>query len=186
MCFKYCITANFYKDQVEKIKTLIRKLDKEPIKGPAHKMAVKRALECGKNYENYFNQFNWKGLDFPISIDDISIFEKNNGISVNCFKNVGKDLIPIRQTNLNSEKHVDLLLVEDVENEDSHFILIHDRSAFEGRLGKKRHYYCNYCQKRFLAKDVMLRHSKECPNLNLGIMRFPKSDTYVYAISQYM
>jgi len=88
LCFKYCVVASFHKKQVEKIKTIIRRLDKLPIKGAAHRMAIHRELQLGLNYEKYFDEYNWDGLSFPIALEDITIFEENNGISVNCYKNV--------------------------------------------------------------------------------------------------
>jgi hypothetical protein len=57
---------------------------------------------------------------------------------------VGKDLIPSRLTTVESEKHVDLLLLEDEENEDAHYILLHDRAKFEGRHGVIRAQWKNF------------------------------------------
>jgi len=178
LCFQYCVTANFFMDEVEKVSTNKRRLDKQITTGRVHNQAVKRAQELGINYEQYFDTFDWSDLTFPIALDDIDIFEENNKISVNVLTNDGVNSIIIRQTILSSDKHVDLLLIED--NDDSHFVLIHDRSAFEGQSGKNRHHYCTFCQKRFKSKLVVTQHKKTCYNLNQGIMTFPKDKFYTF------
>jgi len=111
------------------------------------------------------------------------VFERNNNISVNCYKNIGKDIIPIYQTTMQCHRHVNLLYVE--EKKDSHFILIQDLSLLLGKHTQKKHFYCSYCQKRFLGKDVMNRHSKECRNLNLSVVKFPKANFYKFKHVEY-
>ena len=74
----------------------------------------------------YENQYNWKGLEFPVSIKKIDKFEKNNpGIAVNVLfsnkKSPKNDIYTVRRSerNVKCKKQVNLLMIED---------------------GKKRHY----------------------------------------------
>jgi len=46
-CFKYCITANFCKNELEKIYELIKKLNKEPTKGSGYIKSLKAYLQDG-------------------------------------------------------------------------------------------------------------------------------------------
>jgi len=77
LCFKYWFAAVFHKNEVEKIKTIIRRLDEQPIKG-AHRWAKRIELKLGINYEKYFDQDNWGALYFPIALEDFTIFEEDN------------------------------------------------------------------------------------------------------------
>jgi len=180
LCFKYCIAARFFMHEVEKINTRFRKYDKLPVKGMAHRNAIRRALENGRNYVDYFDRFDWEGINFPITLAEIDVFEENNNIAVNVFKNIGPDIVWIRKTTLGSEKLVELLLVEDSKTGKSHFILIHDRSKFEGKDGVRKHIFCTYCQKRFHGENALNKHQKQCYNMDHGIMEFPEEDSYKF------
>ena len=66
----------------------------------------------------YENQYNWKGLEFPVSIKKIDKFEKNNpGIAVNVLfsKKKSQNIYTVRRPehNVKCKKQVKLLLIED-------------------------------------------------------------------------
>ena len=71
------------------------------------------------NIVGYTNNYNWSGLEFPVAINKINEFEKNNDIAVNVL-GVKEQRIYIRRHSKHYDrKNVNLLLIED---------------------GKKRHY----------------------------------------------
>ena len=68
----------------------------------------------------YENQYNWKGLEFPVSIKKIAKFEKNNpGIAVNVFfsKKKNQNIYSVRRSkrNVKCKKQVNLLMIVDGE-----------------------------------------------------------------------
>ena len=71
---------------------------------------------------SYENQYNWKGLKFPVSTKNIDKFEKNSSdIAVNVFfnnkKNQKKNIYTVRRPgrNVKCEKQVNLLMIQDGE-----------------------------------------------------------------------
>jgi hypothetical protein len=178
LCFKYCIVANFFHEEVKEYKKRLRILWKQSTAGKDFDVTIKNTLQCGKNYEPFFERFSWDGLEFPVSLDDIETFERNNNISVNCFGNEGKNIFPIRLTTLDAEKQVNLLRLEYEDN--AHYVLIQDLDALLGQQLKHKHYYCRFCLKNFAGKNVLLKHKKQCPNIEFNIMEFPKEKYYVF------
>ena len=81
----------------------------------------KWAVICMSKLEPYENQYNWEGLEFPVSIKMIHKFEKNNpDIAVNMFSNKKsqkKNIYTIRWLgrNIKCKKLVNLLMIVDGE-----------------------------------------------------------------------
>ena len=68
----------------------------------------------------YINNYNWDGLEFPMAINKIDKFEKNNpDIAINVLSISGKDKIYIcRKTKYYKRKNtVNLLLIVDEEKD---------------------------------------------------------------------
>ena len=68
----------------------------------------------------YENQYNWKGVKFPVSIKKIDKFEKNNpGIAVNVLfsNNKNQNIYTARRSerNVKCKKQVNLLMIVDGE-----------------------------------------------------------------------
>ena len=68
----------------------------------------------------YENQYNWKGLEFPVSIKKIDKFEKKNlGIAVNLLfsKKKSQNIYTVRRSgrNVKCKKQVNLLMIEDAQ-----------------------------------------------------------------------
>ena len=77
-CFKWVVIAALYQ---------------EDIKHHPEKISL---------LEPYENQYNWKGLEFPVSIKNIDEFERNNpGIAVNVFSSNKKIKIYIQPAGQN-------------------------------------------------------------------------------------
>ena len=62
------------------------------------KWAVIAASEIGKdpqcvsNLRKFIDNYNWSGLEFPVSTKDIGVFENKNNVSVNVLAVEGKDI----------------------------------------------------------------------------------------------
>ena len=101
----------------------------------------------------YENQYNWKGLEFPVSIKKIDKFEKNNPrMAVNVLfsnkKSSKKDIYTVRKSerNVKCKKQVNLLMI--VASEKTHYTAIKNMSRPLSRLNgktKRAYHYCINC-----------------------------------------
>ena len=109
---------------------------------------IKHNLERVSLLRSYKNQYNWKGLEFPVSIKKIVKFEKNNpGIAVNLLfsnnKNQNIYTASRSERNVKGKKQVNLLLIVDRENR--HYTSIKSISRLLSKLnGKTRRAY-HFC-----------------------------------------
>ena len=103
----------------------------------------------------YENQYNWKGLEFPVSIKKIDKFEKNNpDIAVNVLfskkKNQNIYTAQRSERNVKCKKQVNLLMI--VDGEKRHYTAIKNISRLLSKLnGKTQHayHYCMNCLNGF-------------------------------------
>ena len=107
---------------------------------------VQKHSERVSKYWKYERELNFDGIEFPVSLKDITKFETRNGVSVNVF---GYDpevwIYPLRITKMKADRHVDLLLVTSEDN--FHYCLIKDFDKLMHRYNKYKgkKYFCKYC-----------------------------------------
>ena len=96
--------------------------------------SVTRALHPAKDHPERIEtkliksteNFNWDGITFPVNLKQIDRFEKqNDSLSINVF-GYANSVYPLRISQFDREKQVDLLLVSD-ENK-QHYCLIKSMS----------------------------------------------------------
>ncbi|XP_067212484.1 uncharacterized protein [Linepithema humile] len=89
-------------------------------------------------YPHYSTVLNLCGIEFPMTLPQISKFEKLNTISVNIFTTEDSKIIPLRLANDKMEKHVNLLYVPG--NNEAHLVLIKNLSQLvSSQLCKREH-----------------------------------------------
>ncbi|XP_036141075.1 uncharacterized protein LOC118645004 [Monomorium pharaonis] len=113
---------------------------------------AERNSERESSYPHYTNVLNFDDIEFPIALKDIKKFERLNNISVNVYE-IQKDqtetykILPLRLSNDKKEKHVNLLYVQDLREDNvGHFACIKDLSRLViSQLSKKEHkkYICD-------------------------------------------
>ena len=85
------------------------------IAGLDHK-EIKSHPERISNLERFANNYDWSGLKYPVAINKISKFEKNNNVSVNILGVKGQQIYICRKSKYNNQKNiVNLLLITDGE-----------------------------------------------------------------------
>ena len=135
-------------------------------------VAILHHKEIKKNHQRisrlrpYENQYNWKGLEFPVSIKKIDKFEKNNpDIAVNVLfsnkKNLDEDIYTVRRSerNVKCKKQVNLLMI--VDGEKRHYTKIRSISRLLSRLNgktKRVYHYCMNCLNDFQAASARDKH----------------------------
>ena len=58
------------------------------------------------NLREFADNYDWSGLEFPVSIKDIGKFETNNNVSVNMLGLEGKDIYIHRNSDYRSEREI--------------------------------------------------------------------------------
>nr|XP_012217214.1 PREDICTED: uncharacterized protein LOC105669052 [Linepithema humile] len=95
-------------------------------------------------YPHYSTVLNLCGIEFPMTLPQITKFEKLNAISVNVFTTEDSKIVPLRLADDKKEKHVNLLYV--CKNNNAHFVYIKNLSRLvSSQLSKhaNKKYICD-------------------------------------------
>ncbi|KYN09355.1 hypothetical protein ALC57_18531 [Trachymyrmex cornetzi] len=132
---------------------------------PAEKNVYRKS-----SYLDYTTVLKLEGIEFPVTLKQITKFEFLNDISINVFtkrerggKNDGNEIVPLRLTKEKKEKHVNLLYLQDSRRNDEnvigHFTWIKNLSRLIGsqlsKSTKKKHLCSRNC--RFTSLTVLRR-----------------------------
>ena len=113
--------------------------------------------------KKYENDLNFKGIDFPIKIKDITKFEKQNpnlpGINVFSVNDNNK-IYPLRVNQKDCQKTIDLFLHS--ENEKQHYSLIKNfsrlvRSQYTSHRSSKI-FICKKCLNHYTKEELLKKH----------------------------
>ena len=136
-CFKWCVGRSDCMDQKNKDRV------------------SERVIESTKKY-------NWDGIKFPVSLSQISKFEKQNkDVSVSVYGiNTADGLYPLRISKERRNKSVMMLMIEQEGN--SHYVLMQDLSPFVDQTSRRKTYPCRYCLHSFYRKELLDNHEPLC------------------------
>ena len=145
-CFKWAVIAALHHEEIRKGHQRISRL------GP------------------YENQYNWKEVEFPVSIKKIDQFEKNNpGKAVNVLfsskKSQKKNIYIVRSSerNVKCKKQANLLMIEDCEKR--HYTSIKGISRLLKSLSanhKTAYHFCMNCVNGFRTEAARDKHYEYC------------------------
>ncbi|KYN09457.1 hypothetical protein ALC57_18430, partial [Trachymyrmex cornetzi] len=131
------------------------------------------------SYPDYTTVLKLEGIEFPVTLKQITKFEFLNDISINVFtkrerggKNDGNEIVPLRFTKEKKEKHVNLLYLQDLRRNDEnvigHFTWIKNLSRLIGselsKSRKKKH--CDRCLHYFPTSEKLSLHTVDCTTTN--------------------
>lgn len=133
--------------------------------------AIVSALHPAKNnkermssYPHYKDILNLSNINFPMKIQDIPLFEKNNDLSVNVF---GLDeefqvVGPYHHTNKRNKTHINLLFLDDSDG-NQHYCWIKDLSrliSMQLSKHKTAKFICDGCLVYFQQKELLDKHQQ--------------------------
>ncbi|XP_067215258.1 uncharacterized protein [Linepithema humile] len=127
---------------------------------------VEKNSDRVSQYPHYSTVLNLCGIEIPMTLPQISKFEKLNTISVNVFT-MKEKIFPLRLTSNKMEKHVNLLYVHG--NNDAHFVCIKNMSRLvSSQLSKEKckKYICDRCLHYFRVIEKLSAHSVDCGKMN--------------------
>lgn len=117
---------------------------------------AKRNADRDSSYPHYTTVLNVQSIEFPMTLNQITKFERLNEISINVYsidsseeqkKKKTLNIFPIHLTCNKREKHVNLLYISDSEDE-AHFAWIKNLSRLVSSQVSKHHgrkYICDRC-----------------------------------------
>lgn len=114
-------------------------------------------------YEHELDRF-LNGIEFPITLDKVKLFEKRSGISINVYSYDEKYIVyPLIVADEEKEDHVDLLYIKDGNK--SHYCYIKNLSGLVGSQKtkhEKKIWICRRCLLHFGREDLLRVHREYC------------------------
>ena len=128
-------------------------------------------------YRQYEHLYDVTDLNFPISLQQISKFEKLNNISVSVYGYEDKTIYPLRVSieTYENDRHVELLLY--IKDDVSHYTLIRNFSRLVSSQVSKHNgvmHFCRFCLHGFSRPDLLSKHLPYCMNHGEQLTVFPK------------
>ena len=122
---------------------------------------AKQTAERLYHYQQFQDKLDFSGIEFPVTVDKIGKFERQNNISVNVF-GFEDVLFPLYITKEHFDIHVNLLLYS--HGTTRHYCLIKDlnKLLYSQSRRKCRMYYCRYCLHGFIREDLLQDHEPHC------------------------
>ena len=112
-----------------------------------------------------FEKFNWKGIEFPVSLNKIDKFEKQNPFAVNVFGIEGEKVYPLRISEEREKQVIDLLLIS--KGETTNYCWVKNKSRLlssQTSKHKSSRFFCDKCINHFPNKPALDKHLKYCSN----------------------
>ena len=153
-----------------------------------HHGEIEHHAERINNLKPFVSRYNWDGIKFPATTNQISKFEKQNpDIAVNVlFLHLGKEVRQyyISEYNGKRDKIVDLLLIEEWGKK--HYCAIKNRSKLLSKLNSNhngREHFCIYCLHSFHSEEACAKHREYCQDHDFCHVKLPKEEKKMVDIS---
>ena len=108
---------------------------------------IEKYTERESSYPHYRTILNLTNIEFPMTLKDISKFERLNAVSINVYGIENKQVIPLRFTDNKKEKHVNFLYLQDSHNDNlGHFAWIKNLSRLvNSQISRKKNkkFFCD-------------------------------------------
>ncbi|XP_065662566.1 uncharacterized protein LOC136085205 [Hydra vulgaris] len=118
-----------------------------------------------KELKDQAEKINWDKIEFPVSLNQITKFEKNNqDISVNVYGYENSEVHILHVSKNNDRKHlIDLLLISNGET--NYYCLIKNLSRLLSSQTSRQNtkvYYCRNCLLGFNSEESLSNHKSYC------------------------
>ena len=129
----------------------------------------------------YAERYDWSGLEFPVSVNKIGKFEKNNPeIAVNVLFASKNSIYTARRSEFNAQrqKQVNLLMI--VEGENRHYTAVKNLSRLLSKLNaanhRQKYHYCINCLNGFTTESARNKHYEYCSGNGEVKIKMPKEN----------
>ena len=166
-CFQYAATVALYYEEIE-----------------SHPERI-------SNIKPFINKHNWKGMSYPLKLDDWKTFEKiSPTIALNILHIKEKGICPayISEVNSNYEKQIILLMIPNEEKEEWDYLAVKRLSTLLRGITPKHHgeFYCLNCLHTFRAENKLKCHEKVCKNKDFCGIVMSSEKHNILEVNQYM
>ena len=127
------------------------------------------------NLRKFTDNYNWSGLEFPVSIKDIGKFETRNNISVNILAVEGRDIYIHRKGRRMIGQEINLLMV--CKDGIWHYIAIKSLSRLLSSKNcntKCKQHFCMNCLQGFMQESSIYQHQVYCEDNEPVRVEMPK------------
>ena len=128
----------------------------------------------------YKNTLNMEGVDYPVSLKDLNIFEKqNHSISITVLGYDGKTVYPLRNSK-NTDKEHNIVLIFIEKGGVKHYCLVKSLSRLlcsQAPKNNGKHYFCLRCLNPFWCQEALSKHQEYCGNHESVKIELPKKGT---------
>ena len=139
--------------------------------------------------KRYEKEFDWSGLEFPVSFRDINKFERNNEIGVNILAVENKKIYICRKGK-DYDRNVNLMSIANVENPNrKHYVAFKSLSRLLSKQNSKHkevQHFCTNCLNGFESEIIRNEHHKYCRSKDSVRVEMPTKNPIVkYTDGQY-
>ena len=119
-----------------------------------------------KSDKEFIKKLDYSEIEFPVTINQYNKIEKQNEININVFGYENKQPYPIYISKEKYEKHIELLLITEENN--NHYVFIKDFNRFMYNQTKHEHkkHFCMHCLQCFSSEEVLKNHKNNCIQIN--------------------
>ena len=117
------------------------------------------------NLKEFADNYDWSGLEFPVSLKQIGKFEAKNNISVNVLGLEGKDIYILRNSNQSDYREINLLMI--FEDGINHYTASKSLSRLlrsSNTKHKCKQYFCTNCLQGFSLEANRDEYRVYCEN----------------------
>ena len=135
--------------------------------------------QCVSNLRKFKDNYDWSGLEFPVSIKDIGKFETRNNISVNVLAVEGRDIY-IHRKGQKVGREINLLMVS--EDGIRHYTAIKSLSRLlssKNSNTKHKQHFCMNCLQGFTQESSRDQHQVYCKDNESVRVEMPKQGSTV-------
>ena len=123
---------------------------------------IKSHPERISNLTKFSNNYDWSGLEFPVSTKDIELFEINNDVSINVLAVEGREIY-IHRKSCQVGHEINLLLIH--EDGINHYTAIKSLSRLlssKNSNTKRKQHFCMNCIQGFTLESRRDEHYTYC------------------------
>ena len=131
------------------------------------------------NLRKFMDNYDWSGLEFPVSIKDIGKFENRNNISVNVLAVEGRDIY-IHRKGWRMGREINLLMVS--EDGINHYTAIKSLSRLlksSNTKHKCKQHFCMNCFQGFMQESSRDQHQVYCEDNESVRVEMPKQGSTI-------